>query len=192
MHIFSHFHSLLHFYTSCRTSPDLQIWCDLLNTPPIPASQSPIFDEFVDASLLHCRSDASSTPRPNALFQLTPPTFSYPPLYEYPSYLYHPPGHRFNEYLSVMSLTSTSGRRFDGRSSAISLPITIWTSVVSIPSTSVSRFNGRSSDIFILCISDISIPSTSNTHSGGGDKSSGGETTFQMTQAPVRTKKRND
>jgi hypothetical protein len=62
-------------------SPDLQMWCDILNTP---SSQVPsIPDEFVDASLLHHRFNVSPTLCPRALFQPPSPLSSYP-LYPYP------------------------------------------------------------------------------------------------------------
>jgi hypothetical protein len=71
-------------------SPDLQTWCNLLNTLISQAHLTP--DEFVDASPLHHRSNASSTPHSRSLFQSPPAQPSYPLPYHYPPYPYpaHP------------------------------------------------------------------------------------------------------
>jgi hypothetical protein len=66
----------------------LQIQVDLLNTS---ISQAPLTrNELADASSLHRRSNASSTPRLRALFQPSPPQPSCPPPYYYPPYPYPP------------------------------------------------------------------------------------------------------
>jgi hypothetical protein len=64
-------------------SPNLQMWCDLLNTPTSQAP--PIPDELADASPLHRRSNASSTPLPHTLFQPPPPQPYHYSLYQYPT-----------------------------------------------------------------------------------------------------------
>jgi hypothetical protein len=68
-------------------SPDLQTWCDLLNTLILQATL--ISDELVDALPLHRRSNASSTPRPRALFQSPPPQPSYPRITILPIHTFH-------------------------------------------------------------------------------------------------------
>jgi hypothetical protein len=74
-HSFSFLLSSPHTYAMANWGPDMQTWCDLLNTTPIPTTQA--LDEFVDSSLLRGRFDASLTPHPHALFQ--PESTSRPP-----------------------------------------------------------------------------------------------------------------
>jgi hypothetical protein len=62
----------------------LQTWCDLQNTSILQAPPTP--DELVDASTVCRWSNASSTPRPRALFQPPPPQPSHPSPYHYPPY----------------------------------------------------------------------------------------------------------
>jgi hypothetical protein len=85
-------------------SPNLQMWCDLLNTSTLQAP--PISDEFTDASPIHHQSNASPTPRPSCSLSTTSVVIS----------------STISISISFLSIPSTYGGFFDGCSSTISIP----------------------------------------------------------------------